>query len=364
MKPTIQSVLIILLLCACSSPPMQSTAAPQKTLTSTRVITPTLHEPGTQTPSAFPKIAQTAQPPQLPAPLPSATEPATATNISSLESAVTVTQSVRSSAEITIADYGIICGANAEPQTAEISPDGQWIAMPCKSNTDEADSYLRVVRIQGVQVWSIHYADYAKGTLYDRNNQIFPLHWSKDGKYLFARSPSRFDGCCWIYGDLFLVRLNLENGQQTEIANYVAKGVASVDFSISPSDRYVSIIPSLAENNLYILDLSTWKQRVIKIKYKNTGAGHALISNNDEKIILMLREYPEVQNSDRTYGSLVLVDLKNGSQKKLVSGAYFEDTPVPVSWQDDNHVLLTTDREYLLLNIATGEITKAENPKS
>jgi hypothetical protein len=86
------------------------------------------------------------------------------------------------------------------------------------------------------------------------------------------------------------------------------------------------------------------------------------MSNDDEKIILMLREYPRERHGDLTFGSLVVIDLESGSQRKLLSGREYEDTPRPVRWQDDDHVLLYGDDKFWLLNINTAEITETANP--
>ena len=71
---------------------------------------------------------------------------------------------------------------------------------------------------------------------------------------------------------LLLVKLNLENGQQTEIANYISDGSSEtgVDISISSSDRYVLYIPQDFRIIVYIFwFLYTWKQRVIKLEFEN-----------------------------------------------------------------------------------------------
>jgi hypothetical protein len=40
----------------------------------------------------------------------------------------------------------------------------------------------------------------------------------------------------------------------------------------------------------------------------------------------------------------------------------FEDTPIPVRWMDDEHVLLRDNNDAWLLNIQTAELIKTENP--
>jgi hypothetical protein len=190
---------------------------------------------------------------------------------------------------------------------------------------------------------------------------VAAFHWSHDGRYLYAASPSKADGCCWIGGYSLLVRLNLEDGHQTEVVHF-GHSIPAADFSFSPSDRYFLYIPQDGKDKLFILDLLTGSTEVIRIEFENTGAGYTLMSNNNEKIILMLREYPKEYQGDLTFGSLVVIDLRSGSQKKLLSGMEYEKTPRPVSWKDHDHVLLRGDSGFWLLNTNTAELIQTTNP--
>jgi len=234
--------------------------------------------------------------------------------------------------------------------------------MVCLAGNDEIDSYLRVASIQGDDQWDIKYADYANGP-WGNGYEIHPFHWSADGKYLYATSITRASGGYAIGSTLLLVRLTLENGRQTEIYNDLSRdGYIPVDYRFSPSDRYL-LYTRTDKNNLYILDLYTWEQRAIPLRFENTGAGYASMSKDETKVVLMLIEYPEVNEDDLTYGSLVLIDLENGTQKKLVSGLLFEETPIPVQWLDDETVLLYGfDGKYWTLNIHTVEMQPTEKP--
>lgn len=337
MKLTFQILFITILLSACSNASAQSTIPPTITSTATFQSTETSRPTGTPTLRA------------------------TKTPISKKVMAITETYEAQLSVEATVAAFGPICQPPASNYLARISPDGQWIVMACWGVDGEVDSHLQVVSLQGDKKWTIHYADYAKGTYYDGRNRINLAHWSTDGKYLYATSESTASGCCWIGWDVLLIRLNLENGQQTIIADYIDKA-SGMNISFSASDRYMLYIPQDGKNNLYIWDTQTSKQSVVKLEDTGAGAGHTLMSNDDEKIILVLRDYPEEHQGDLTFGSLVLIDLKSGSQKKLLSGMDYHETPLPVSWEDNDHVLLQKNNEFLLLNINTLELVKVEKP--
>lgn len=272
----------------------------------------------------------------------------------------TRTSTPRSTAEATLQPFGPIC----EPPTrvdsrGEFSPSGNWIAIRCEGIDEKVSSYLRVVNVENNKDWKISYVDYTKYAYLDRRGTFYPLHWSKDGKYLFVTAPSLGSGCCWIGWDVILVRLDLDNGDQTEIANYEGVIPGGLSFSISPSDRYVLSTPG---SDLKILDLTTWEEKTIAIRVRNGSAGYPLMSPDETKVILMLREYPEELQGDLTFGSLVLIDLKSGLQKKLLSGIDFDEAPVPISWQDDKYVLLGNYDTFWLLNIKTAELTETEKP--
>lgn len=337
MKLTLQTILVTLLLSACSNAAVQSTI------------------PHTIKSTTTPQNIETPQPNRTPTLHPIKTP------VSKKVIAITATYEAELSSEATVAAYGTICELPASDYYAQISPDSQWIAMACKGVDGGINSYLQVVSIQGNKKWSIHYVDYAKGAPYGRRNMISPTHWSMDGKYLYVTSEDIGSGCCWIGWDVLLVRLNLENGLQTMIANYIGEGL-DMNISFSPSERYALYIPQDGKNNLYIWDTQTTKQRVINLEDTKAGAGHALMSNDDKKIILVLRDYPKEQQGDLTFGSLVLINLMSGSQKKLLSDMDYDNMPLPFIWKDTDFVLLQQNKDFLLLHINTGELTKTENP--
>lgn len=275
----------------------------------------------------------------------------------------TITSTPRSTAEATLQTLGEVCEPPASVDSwGEISPYGDWIAVVCEGKNEVVGSYLRVINVENKKGWNIHYVDYSKYGFFDRRNKFFPFHWSKDGKYLFANSPTIGSGCCWIGYDVILVRLNLENGEQTEIANYEGILPGGLSFSISQNDRYVLYTPS---DSLKILDLDTQKEKTIILGIGNNSdsAGYPLMSPDNKKVILVFREYPKEQQGDLTFGSLVLVDLSSGSQKRLLSGMDYDNTPIPVSWKDSDYVLLqSSDGKFWLLNINTIELTETKKP--
>jgi hypothetical protein len=313
--------LIILLLVACSQQPTQDVNQVLSTSTFT------------------PKITETIQPSNTPTPI-----------------IPTETLSPHARVEAALAGTGKICKPSANDSRGEISPDGNWFAMVCRGRNAISDSYLQVINIDNGKEWTINGVDYVKdGSLYP----LYPYHWSVDGKYLYASASTRASGCCWIGGDVLMVRLDLENGQQTEIANFVEEIPYGLSFSISADDKYFLSTPF---ESLWIFDLHTGEKQEFIIDIGNGSIGYPLMSIDDSKVILLLREYPEEIQGDLTYGSLVLVDLFNGSQKRILSGMDFNEAPIPVSWRDNENVLLRNENKYWLLNIKTAELTETAKP--
>lgn len=256
----------------------------------------------------------------------------------------------------------------ANDSGSEISPDGRWLTMDCRPKNGASNS-LQVASIQGDKLWNIYYGDHAMGII-PATNHISPTHWSGDGKYLFATVSSGNEGCCFISNAISLIRLNLDTGKLDEIVSYPNasdndNGVVGVDFSISPSDRYALYIPQDGKKDLYILDLISNETRAVKIKFENTGAGFTRMSNDDKNVVLMLMEYPPTPQPDDPYltnGSIVVINLDTGLQRKLLSGMVFDDTPMPFRWKDDSNVELHNNGHVWLLNIHTQELTGMDPP--
>ena len=314
-------LLVITLLAACSQQPVQDA----NQVSSVSTLTP--------------KNTETMQPSNTPRPIiPTETLPPQAR----VEAALTGTVKM--------------CEPPADDWHGEISPDGNWFAVVCRGGYAILDSYLQVISIDGGKEWVINGVDYVKD---DSLYPLYPYHWSVDGKYLYASAGTRASGCCWIGGDVLLVRLDLENGQQTEIANFVEEIPYGLSFSISADDRYFLSTPF---ESLQLVDLQTGEKREFVIDFGDGSIGNPLMSLDDSKVILMLREYPPEIQGDLTYGSLILVDLDNSSQKKLLSGMDFNETPIPVIWLDNENVLLRNEDTYWLLNIKTAKLTETTKP--
>lgn len=276
-------------------------------------------------------------------------------------------------AQATNEAFGPLCNGRASDST--VSPDGQWITVECVGTLDNPNTHLRIVSMDRTKDWKIYFGDYAKGSQYDHKDTIVPYRWTKDGRFLFAVSPTKFEGCCWMGGYGLLVRLNLETGDQVAILNVIdtrdSLGIPAINFAISDDDRYLIYVPPLSEDRLIVQDLLTWEAKEITIEFQNEiDAFYVLLSPDLDKIVLTLFQFNDDEYVYQV-DAIGLIDLTTGEQKKLISNL---DKPLyPFQWVDADHVLLTTtgrhqwnnlppENEFWLLNIQTAELTKVENP--
>ncbi len=339
-----------------------STLSPTETNTSVAIIDTPLDFTPTNLPT-FTKIPTiTPTPTQTSTPLPIRTP--------------TKTPFPTTEAQVTIDAFGPFC--NGRAYDSEVSPNGQWITVECVGTLDNPDTHLRVVSIDRSKDWKIYFGDYAEGSLYDHKDGIYPYRWSKDGRFLYAVAPTRFEGCCWIGGYGLLVRLNLETGDQVDILNVIdtrdSLGIPAISFAILDDDRYLVYVHPLSDDKFVIQDLLTWETQEIAIKFQNDiDANYVLLSSDLDKIVLALFRYDEDGEDHFPLDAIGLINLKTGEQKKLISNITPDKPLYPVRWEDADHVLLSTTRryrwddlppenEFWLLNIQTAELTKIENP--
>ena len=309
----------------------------------------------TQTPilsTATPPLAVTFQPAATPTVTPTAT----------------LTPYPTTLAQATIEAFGPLCTNANHTLDSEISPDGKWISAECFRENNTEDSPLRVVNSDRSKDWEIYFRDYW-GNNYGAKNIFIPYRWSKDGKYLYAVSPTIESGCCWIGGEyVLLVRLSLETGKQEELLS----ADQSITFTLSEDDRYLLFTPPTYQPyDFAILDLVTRKTRTLDLKFSgDLNLAYAVISPTADKILLPLFEQLEFNHFK--VKSIALIDLTTGKQKLLISGLKPEAELYPVRWVDADWVLMSdlppgqwhyqAIPKYWLLNINSAQMIKTQQP--
>lgn len=278
----------------------------------------------------------------------------------------------------TIKAFGALCANIREIFESEISLNDKWIATVCIGESETQDSPLRVYSIDHSKEWKIYYRDYIRGNEeYGSKNIIIPYRWSKDGKFLFAVSPTNASGCCWIGGKyVLLVRLNLETGEQTELLNVSdPSSHGPLTFTISDNDRYLIYNSSSPQQyDLYdfaILDLLSQKTQAIKLGFlKFIDLDFAVMSPDDKKIVMPLFE--NIEFNDFRVVAICMIDLTTGKQELLISNLKQGEELYPIHWINSDQVLLSsidpnvsysqTPAEYWLLDIHTSQLTKTKKP--
>jgi hypothetical protein len=318
-----------------------STAMPEPTSTQTLILpTATLPLAVTFQPAATPTVTSTTEPTPYP------TTPAQAT----------------------IEVFGPLCANANETLDSEIAPGGKWISAECFRENNTEDSPLRVVNSDRSRDWKIYFRDYT-GAEYGAKNIFIPYRWSKDGKYLYAVSPTIASGCCWIGGEyVLLVRLNLETGEQDELLS----PDQPITFTLSEDDRYLLFTPPTYQPyDFAILDLVNRKTRTLDLKFSgDLNLAYAVISPSADKILLPLFEQLEFNNFK--VKSIALIDLTTEKQKLLISDLKPKEELYPVRWVDADRVLMSdlppgqwhyqATPKYWLLNINSAQMIETQGP--
>ena len=280
------------------------------------------------------------------------------------------------SEQATIEAFGSLCTNSRSTLGSEISTDEKWIAAACISENGTEDSPLQVVSFDYAKDWKIYFRDYSQGRAYDHKSIIIPYRWSNDGKYLYAVSPTKLSGCCWIGGKyILLVRLDLETGLVEELLNTIDPSTTRRNsFTISENDRHLLFTPMTEQAyDFAVLDLLSGETRPVKLKQPEyINLEYAIMSPYEDVIVLPYFENTEF--NDYVIISIAAIDLSSNKQSVLVSDLQEGEELYPIHWIDTEHVLISNANplvyhrdyeppiEYWSLDIHTGERTTVDNP--
>jgi hypothetical protein len=360
MKALLIFILVLCFLAACSSEGQRRTQETIGQATYESDVSETPSPKKTRTASA---IAVTASLLSTPTRAPrQATSPAP-----TVDHSTPTTPAATLSAEATLTAFGDPCVAPAlRPVGAEISPDGQWIAIACGQVRDgEGRAYLQVSRVAGTEHWRIFYEDYAGDTEFNRGNLFTPFYWSRDGRFLYVDSDATWSGWFGVSDTQALLRLTLTTGQVDPIVNLIPKRWYTAWFSFSPSDDYLLYIPQDEQTELHLIELSTWSTKLIDFEDDRSNAAGFEVWSPDEKEILLLVGRGA---QDQGVYSLVLVNLVDSSQAVLVDNIENWLALLPDRWYAENQVVLRNNSwsdsfgETILLDIRTGALTEFVQP--
>ena len=178
---------------------------------------------------------------------------------------------------------------------------------------------MKVLNINDGREWRANF-DTDKFGYYD--GELYPAHWSNDGRFLYVAVIKQMDGRGVIFINAnILLRLNLLTGEMTEI---LSDGIHVFAFSNNDKMAY------LTDKGINIIDVVTWKSSLYPIDTHYCIIGDLLWSPNEDKIIYQAWVCNE--NYDYSSYNLFLLNLNNGSSNKIISST--ELLPHSLKWEN------------------------------
>ena len=152
-----------------------------------------------------------------------------------------------------------------------------------------------------------------------------PFHWSNDGNYLYATNDPAPDGCALFVNGSDLKRVDLSNGQVTQIVEPVGLWL-----SLSPDETKLAYLSWEGNRPLIVRDLASGAENAIKLPTgdPNWQAGNVVWSPDGDSLILTIANAPCSDGWARST-SIVQANLATLEAKSLL--------------EDDSRLLLTTD---------------------
>jgi len=235
-----------------------------------------------------------------------------------------------------------------EPDFFERSPDGQWTA---SSFGIYPPSWMQVELSDGSVVWEVE-SD-GEGWF---EVLLRPVHWSVDGRYLYFTLAPYVDGFVLYMDGSGLQRLDLDDGQVTEV---LASEGELQSFSISPASDLLAYVRSAEGFEWLILrDLGTGEERQWKLTDAPAQAGSFSWSPNASELVLLVTQG---FSQEEALTDLVLVDLRSGTQERLLE----QDPRIfyRMLWIDE-HTLYLEDWTVTgwSLDLQTGEMILTPTP--
>jgi len=221
-------------------------------------------------------------------------------------------------------------------------------ALPTSSGPENYYTQLKVSKADGTLEWTVVDEWSAWGLGYTIPK---PLHWSRDGRFLYFTNQPVPDGCAVFVNGSDLQRIDLSNGDVREIAPPVGLWLA-----LSPDETMLAYI-GYGGRGLVIRDLATGAEQEIPLDPgKDYQAGQVLWSPDSKTIILALAIHPcSTGWADST--SIVRVDVTTLEPVTLLR----EDKRlfVPVEWTAAGKVLLKDgEGAHWLMDVTTGQVTR------
>lgn len=216
--------------------------------------------------------------------------------------------------ETKVAQFPRLCTKNiVRPEI--FSPNGLWLEELCYSENDQ-DLVLTLSNKESEVLWKLHYKDYLPQMEFIPDGGLSVVYWSNDGRYAYFSTYSYASGGgCFkpsSHGGWGLFRLELKNGNITEVLLLGDNEFAWYGFSFSPSHR--QLVYGVSAKNFIILDMETEELLEINHEKDFDDGGGFIWSKDESKIVYSTGTFTSISE---TY-SLRLIDAKTGSEKILL----------------------------------------------
>ncbi len=236
----------------------------------------------------------------------------------------------------------------AEPDFIGHSPDGRWTA---SAFGYYLPIWMRVARADGSDAWEVQ----SDGDGWFEV-MLRPVHWSVDGRYLYFTLAPFVDGFVLYTDGSGLQRLDLGDGQVTEIL--AGEGELQA-FSISPDSARLAYVRNEEEAELLIVrDLSTGEELQWGLAETLAQAG-GITWSPDASALVVLVTWGFSWEDTRT--DLVLLNLRSGAREAVLE----DDTRIfyRIAWVD-RHTLYLEDLTVTgwSLDLETGEMILTPTP--
>ncbi len=214
---------------------------------------------------------------------------------------------------------------------ASVSPDGQWLAQGIAEFHGDQVTYrtqMKVMKREGSTGWAmIQEAPIALGYTIPQ-----PLHWSRDGRYVYFTNRPNPDGCSMFINGADLWRINLATGEQQQVMPAQA-----IWLTLSPDERMIAYIAQGRPKKLVLRDIKTGQERETPLQVENDAfAGRIVWASDGSALALTIAE-----NSCRTYQwtqGILHVNTTILAQTMLIpNDARLLQT---LDWREPNKILL------------------------
>ncbi len=230
------------------------------------------------------------------------------------------------------------------------APDDGWtaegiVALP-KPGEDRYYTELRVKRADGGTEWMpvATWSNFGLGYTTPR-----PLHWSRDGQYLYFTNAPVVEGCGLFVNASDLQRLDLADGNVDQLLP--PNTTRSLTFA--PDDQSIAYGE---QELLYLLDPTTGDYATLALDMlgSNEQWGNFVWSPDSQQVVFTIADDPCGANWQQ---SVVLVHTPSLTATVLVEPN--ERLFTAVAWPDPDHLQLRDrDNQFWQLDINTGEIVQ------